>query len=114
MPLPGGPNKALAVTLFLISLSVAPLGHAQCEEPTVPSFPAIQNADLSDMEAADIRMQRYVNETEEYLECLSSEERKLRTDAILAKMKQVTSEYNAFAVAYRKSKTRELFSNSGE
>lgn len=111
---PGGFKQLLALTTFLALLSLSSVGHAQCDEPVVPSFPAIENADLSDMEAADLRMQQYVNETEEYLECLEPEQRKLRIDAILVKMKQVTSEYNAFAVAYRKSKTRELFSNSDE
>lgn len=102
----------LALSVPLVALS--PLLAAQCEEPAAPTFPSVEDADLSDMETADRRMQDYVNETEEYLECLGPEQRKLQLDAILTKMKQVTSDYNTFAVGYRKSKTRELFSGSGE
>lgn len=99
---------ALIASFSLVSSALA----GDCSEPAAPKFPTFDASKLDNMETADQRMQVYVDKTEEYLECLSEEERKQKMEGVLARMKQVTARYNELAVAYRKSKAEQLFSNS--
>lgn len=66
------------------------------------------------MEAAERNMQRYVDQTEDYLDCLTPEERKVKMDGVLEEMRRITAKYNTLSVAYRKSKTQQLFSESSK
>lgn len=98
---------AVFASISLVSGALA----GDCREPAAPRFPTFDATKLDNMETADQRMQVYVDRTEEYLECLSEEERKQKMEGVLARMKQVTARYNELAVAYRKSKAEQLFSN---
>ena len=110
MPLFGGCyiSRMRTVFVMLLTLSLPVLGA--CREPSTPVFPKLENPSLQVMEAAQRSMQDYIDRTEDYLDCLSVDERKQKMDGILSKMKQVTSQYNALKIAYRKQRTQQLFS----
>lgn len=99
----------LATGMAFISV----LSQADCTVPPAPEFPHLEAASLTSMELAHRNMQTFISRTEDYLECLSPEERKLKMDSVLATMKQVSSDYNALRSAYRKQQAMQLYSNGG-
>ncbi len=104
--------RRLSPMLLLLLLTIAVPGHSRCVEPQAPRFPSPGDITLKSMELAHRAMQRYINGTETYLECLSPEDRKQKMDEVLATIKQVTTEFNALSVAYRKHRDEVLFSDS--
>lgn len=107
-------TSALALGLAAAMALVSAGAVAQCREPRPPVFPEFDAADLSVMEVADKRLQLYIDSAEEYLECLSEDERKRKIDSVLGHIKEVTASYNNLANNYRKSRAEKLFSTSPE
>ena len=99
-------SKSLFTALLLISLSA--LGD--CNRPRIPSFPNSEAATLPEIETAQAAMQKYVKATEDYLDCLTEDQREQEMDGVLAEMKGVTGEYNTLMVSYRKRRANQLFS----
>lgn len=114
MPASAGFRAAFTFVLLAAHLTLSHPAAAQCREPIPPIFPAFDARDLSVMDVAEQKMQRFVNQTEEYLDCMAPEQRKQKMDAVLAEMKRVTADYNALVVAYRKSKAEQLFSETSK
>lgn len=117
MRLFGGRKSAVSFRSFCLAVALAAMSAsatAQCREPRPPVFPEFDAADLSVMDVADKRLQLYIDSAEEYLECLSEEERKRKMDGVLGHIKEVTASYNALANHYRKSRAEKLFSSSPE
>lgn len=91
--------------------SYSALSQPECRAPQAPHFPSVDTASFESMELAHSHMQVFISRTEDYLECLAPEERKLKMDEVLAKMKQASADYNALRAAYRKQQAQQLYSN---
>lgn len=115
MPFQGNSKRLLSLpALLFVTLLMGPSIKvmAQCSEPVAPVFPAFDAADLTVMEIADKRLQAYIDDAEDYLECLGEDDRNRKMDGVLARIKEVTTRYNVLANRYRKSRTEKLFSDS--
>lgn len=102
--------QCVLLSSFLLLWTVT--ANADCQAPQVPRFPNVETADFESMEQAHHNMQIFISRTEDYLDCLSPEERKLKMDDVLAKMKQASADYNALRSAYRKHQTQQLYLES--
>lgn len=112
MPVTGKRFTAAICAPAALLLSLTLNAYGECREPVAPTLPKHELASIDAMERLQSDMQHYVKMTEDYLECLSPNQRNQQMDGILVKMKQVTGEYNALMVAYRKRKTDLLYLKS--